>query len=105
MILHSFFHAVFISGFPKLPCHLHLAWLFYLGETIMSIVINHLAHQPSGLVWHPTCNRDSSAAVSRRPEFKAKRSVSAGRFSETAGFLYRFRDRKSTRLNSSHLGI
>jgi hypothetical protein len=58
----------------------------------MFIVINRLAHQPCSVVWHPTCNRNDSAAVTRRPDFQAKRSVNAGRFSETAGFLYRFGD-------------
>ena len=90
-----FFHAVFISGFPKLPCPLHTARRFNLGGTTMSIVIKYLAHQPRGLVWHPTCNRNGRAAVAGRPQFQAKRGVSAGRFSEAAGFLYPFRGRKS----------
>src|SRR5580692_3522924 len=60
------FHAVFISGLPKLPCSPYPSWLSRHNGTTMSIDIKHLAPQPSGSIWHPNCNRTGRCHRSRR---------------------------------------
>jgi hypothetical protein len=85
------FHAVFISGSPKLPCPRPQGYLSRLQGTTMSIDIKHLRLQPFLPIWHPTCIRNREVRRRRElgaGEFKARRCVSAGRLSLTAGLPY-----------------
>jgi hypothetical protein len=61
------FHAVFISGLPKLPCSPYPSWLSRISVPTMSIDIKHLAPQPSGSIWHLNCNRTGRCHRSRAP--------------------------------------
>ena len=84
----SGFHAVFISGLPKLPCPFHsLPVIPCPCRSTIAIVIKCLALERTGSIWHPTCNRTSRRRCVGRLEFKAWRSVSAGRLSNSAAFL------------------
>ena len=80
----SGFHAVFISGLPKLPCLFTLSLSFPLQCRFTIVhsyqVLSSTTRQAR--FWHPTCNRTSRRRCVGRLEFKAWRSVSAGRLSE-----------------------
>jgi hypothetical protein len=69
------FHAVFISGSPKLPCPRPQGYLSRLQGTTMSIDIKHLRLQPFLPIWHPTCIRNRE--VRRRRELNAGHSGQA----------------------------
>lgn len=85
-------HALFISAFPKLPCACSCSDPSRDGPSAIAIDINDLDAQPYSLIWHPTCIRTDGATAVGRPRFQARRSVSASRLSESAGFLVTLRD-------------
>ena len=80
---HCLFHAVFISGFPKLPCACtcRLSLTSRRAATIF-IDINDLARSTLSAIWHPTCNRTdrrhrSGAPRDSRPSVASARAGSA----------------------------